>query len=197
MIGREIHYGQGDQILNVMYKMHNEVILFMNDFSNERDMYVSLNYITIHEMSKKKKKKKHCSVAVLYDMHCYFSDISVICDNVTGSVEKEVNLTCSVSLLITDCCIIMYKFHYPESLNELVICSQSEYSCAQRNSFTCSYTPTTAMTQQFRFFLQTTCGAKTTQFTLNIPGLYIILQEDCRKTENCSSLYSQLQISCQ
>ncbi len=41
MIGREIHYGQGDQILNLMYKMHNEVILFMNDFSNERDMHVS------------------------------------------------------------------------------------------------------------------------------------------------------------
>ncbi len=52
MIGREIHYGQGDQILNLMYKMHNEVILFMNDFSNERDMYVSLNFITFHEMSK-------------------------------------------------------------------------------------------------------------------------------------------------
>ncbi len=52
MIGREIHYGQGDQILNLMYKMHNEVILFMNDFSNERDMHVSLNFITFHEMSK-------------------------------------------------------------------------------------------------------------------------------------------------
>ncbi len=104
-------------------------------------------------------------------MHCYFSGFSVICDNVTGSVGKEVNLTCSVSLQITDCCIIMYKF------NELVICPQSEYSCAQRNSFTCHYTPTTAMTEPFRFFLQTTCGAKTTQFTLNIPGLCIILQE--------------------
>ncbi len=52
MIVREIHYGQGDQILNLMYKMHNEVILFMNDFSDERDMYVSLNFITFHEMSK-------------------------------------------------------------------------------------------------------------------------------------------------
>ncbi len=183
MIGREIHYGQGDQILNLMYKMHNEVILFMNDFSNERDMYVSLNFITFHEMSKN-NIFFHCSVAVLYDMHCYFSDISVICDNVTGSVEKEVNLTCSVSLQKTDCCIIMYKF------NELVICSQPEYSCAQRNSFTCSYTPTTAMTEQFRFFLQTTCGAKTTEFTLNIPGLYIILQEDCRNIEHCSPVYS-------
>ncbi len=133
----------------------------------------------------------YCSVAVLYDMHCYFSDISVICDDVTGSVEKEVNLTCSVSLQITDCCIIKYMFQYPEIYNDS-ICRKElpNDSCAQRNSFTCSYTPTTAITQPFRFFLQTPCGINTTKFTLNIPGLCIILQEDCRKTENCSSIYS-------
>ncbi len=112
-------------------------------------------------------------------MHCYFSGFSVICDDVTGSVEKEVNLTCSVSLLITDCCIIKYMFQYPTIYNDSVICMKKlpNDSCAQRNSFTCSYTPTTAITQPFSFFLQTTCGAKTTRFTLNIPGLYIILQE--------------------
>ncbi len=134
----------------------------------------------------------YCLVAVLYDMHCYFSGFSVICDDVTGSVEKEVNLTCSVSLQITDCCIIKYMFQYPEIYKDSTICRKElpPDSCAQRNSFTCSYTPTTAITQQFRFFLQTTCGRKTTRFTLNIPGLYIILQEDCRKTENCSSVYS-------
>ncbi len=134
----------------------------------------------------------YCSVAVLYDMHCYFSGFSVICDNVTGSVGKEVNLTCSVSLLNTDCCIEMYKFLYPEIYNDSVICRKElpNDSCAQRNSFTCSYTPTTATTQQFSFFLQTTCGAETTRFTLNIPGLCIILQEYCRKTENCSSVCS-------
>ncbi len=111
---------------------------------------------------------------------CYFSDISVICDDVTGSVGKEVNLTCSVSLLITDCCIIMYRFQYPEIYNDSAICKKElpPDSCAQRNSFTCSYTPTTAITQPFRFFLQTTCGRNTTKFTLNIPGLCIILQEN-------------------
>ncbi len=66
MIGREIHYGQGDQILHLMYKMHNEVILFMNDFSNERDMYVSLNFITFHEMS----KNNIFIVQLLYYMIC-------------------------------------------------------------------------------------------------------------------------------
>ncbi len=67
MIGREIHYGQGDQILNLMYKMHNEVILFMNDFSDERDMYVSLNFITFHEMS---KNNIFFIVQLLYYMIC-------------------------------------------------------------------------------------------------------------------------------
>ncbi len=67
MIGREIHYGQGDQILNLMYKMHNEVILFMNDFSDERDMYVSLNFIKFHEMS---KNNIFFIVQLLYYMIC-------------------------------------------------------------------------------------------------------------------------------
>ncbi len=75
MIGREIHYGQGDQILNLMYKMYNEVI---NDFSNERDMHVSLNFITFHEMSKN-NIFFYCLVAVLYDMHCYFSFFACAC----------------------------------------------------------------------------------------------------------------------
>ncbi len=112
-------------------------------------------------------------------MHCYFSGFSVTCDDVTGSVEKEVNLTCSVSLQKTDCCIRKYMFQYTEIYNDSTICMKKlpNDSCAQRNSFTCSYTQTTATTQQFRFFLQTTCEVKTTRFTVDIPGLYIILQE--------------------
>ncbi len=103
---------------------------------------------------------------------CYFSDISVICD-VTGSVGKEVNLTCSVSLQNTDCCIRKYMFQYPEIYNDSVICKKElpRDSCAQRNSFTCSYTPTTAITQQFRFFLQTACGAKRTEFIVDVTGI--------------------------
>ncbi|XP_026099812.1 uncharacterized protein LOC113070628 [Carassius auratus] len=89
-------------------------------------------------------------------------DISVSCDDLTGSVGKEVTLICSVSLKITECCIIMYKFKYPEIFNDSSICRQdvSVNSCEQRNSFTCRYTPPTEMKEQFRFFVQTKCGVK-------------------------------------
>ncbi|XP_059387408.1 uncharacterized protein LOC132121709 [Carassius carassius] len=97
-------------------------------------------------------------------------DVSVSCQNVTGSVGKEVTLTCSVSLNITGCCITKYKFQYPEIYNDSAICRQdvSVNSCEQRNSFTCRYTPTTAMKEQFRFFVQTKCGTRKAEiFTLN------------------------------
>ncbi|XP_052467910.1 uncharacterized protein LOC128025517 isoform X1 [Carassius gibelio] len=95
-------------------------------------------------------------------------DISVSCDDVTGSVGKEVNLSCSVSLKITDCCITKYKFLYPEIYNDSSVCQDvSVNSCEQRDSFTCRYTPTTAMKEQFRFFASTTCGTKRTEFTLD------------------------------
>ncbi|XP_026111514.1 uncharacterized protein LOC113088270 [Carassius auratus] len=96
--------------------------------------------------------------------------ISVSCYDVTGSVRKEVNLSCSVSLKINECCITKYKFQYPEIFNDSSICRQdvSVNSCEQRNSFTCRYTPTTEMKEQFRFFVQTTCGTgKEVIFTLN------------------------------
>ncbi|KAF4106305.1 hypothetical protein G5714_012295 [Onychostoma macrolepis] len=98
------------------------------------------------------------------------AEIVLSCENVTGSVGKEVNLTCSVSLPDTDCCIEMYKFQYPESINDSAICKKAppEQSREQRNSFTCRYTPTTAMREQFRFFVQTTCGQKGTVFTMDI-----------------------------
>ncbi|XP_026111510.1 uncharacterized protein LOC113088269 isoform X2 [Carassius auratus] len=96
-------------------------------------------------------------------------DVSVSCDYVTGSVGKEVTLSCSVSLKITGCCITKYKFLYPEIFNDSSICQDvSKNSCEQRNSFTCHYTPTTVMTEQFRFFVQTTCGAGQSKFSVNI-----------------------------
>ncbi|XP_026104975.1 uncharacterized protein LOC113076502 isoform X2 [Carassius auratus] len=87
-------------------------------------------------------------------------NVSVSCQNVTGSVGKEVNLSCSVSLKITECCIRKYKFQYPEIFNDSSICRQdvSVNSCEQRDSFTCRYSPTTEMTEQFRFFVLTMCG---------------------------------------
>ncbi|XP_059387406.1 uncharacterized protein LOC132121708 isoform X1 [Carassius carassius] len=96
-------------------------------------------------------------------------DISVSCYDVTGSVGKEVTLTCSISLKITECCIAKYKFQYTESYKGSSVCQDvSVNSCEQRNSFTCRYTPTTVMTEQFRFFVQTTCGAKPSKFAVNI-----------------------------
>ncbi|XP_016408863.1 uncharacterized protein LOC107740851 [Sinocyclocheilus rhinocerous] len=96
-------------------------------------------------------------------------DVIVSCQNVTGSVGKEVTLTCSVSLQCTEYCIKNYKFQYPESFNDSVICHQDfpNDPCEQRNSFTCSYTPTTAMTEQFTFFVQTNCGMKRAGFTVD------------------------------
>lgn len=95
---------------------------------------------------------------------------SVICDDVTGSVGKEVTFTCSVSLQRPECCIEFIKYY--EIYEESAICRKElpYYLCEQRNSFTCSYTSTTVITQPFRFFLKTTCGAKTTRFTVNIKG---------------------------
>ncbi|XP_048036092.1 uncharacterized protein LOC125261578 [Megalobrama amblycephala] len=95
---------------------------------------------------------------------------SVNCENVTGTVGK-VNFTCSVSQKCSECCISKYKFQYPKIYNDTEICRQEfpEGSCEQRNNFTCRYTPATAMTGQFRFFVQTIkCGKKNTEFTVDI-----------------------------
>ncbi|XP_026079082.1 uncharacterized protein LOC113056516 [Carassius auratus] len=95
---------------------------------------------------------------------------SVSCDDVTGSVGKEVTLTCRVSLQRNDCCVAIYMFQYPEIYNDSAICTQElpEDPCEQRSIFTCNYTPTTAMTEKFIFSLQTECGMKRTKFTVNI-----------------------------
>ncbi|XDV44072.1 hypothetical protein PO909_012421 [Leuciscus waleckii] len=97
-------------------------------------------------------------------------DISVSCENVTGTVGEEVTLTCSVSLEKSGCCIRVYKFQYPEKYNDSEIFRKEfpQDSCEQRNSFTCSFSSTTVMTGEFRFFVQATCGSKITEFTVNI-----------------------------
>ncbi|KAK2876075.1 hypothetical protein Q8A67_020171 [Cirrhinus molitorella] len=93
---------------------------------------------------------------------------SVTCHNVTESVGNEAQFTCSVLLLDTGCCIKLYKFQYPKHYNDNEICKEMPLvnACNQRNSFTCRYTPTTAMTEQFRFFVQTLCGICRTEFTV-------------------------------
>ncbi|XP_050957829.1 uncharacterized protein LOC127158925 isoform X3 [Labeo rohita] len=94
-------------------------------------------------------------------------DVIVSCDEVTGFVGKEVTFNCSISLQGTSCCVLMYMFQYP---NDSVICKEKApvNPCKQRNSFTCSYTPTTAMTEQFRIFVQTPCGTEISKFTVDI-----------------------------
>ncbi|CAM4712120.1 unnamed protein product [Leuciscus chuanchicus] len=97
-------------------------------------------------------------------------DISVSCENVTGTVSEEVTLTCSVSLKKSGCCFTGYKFQYPVKYNDSTICREEfpQDSCEQRNSFTCSFTSTTVMTGEFRFFVRTKCGNKITEFTVDI-----------------------------
>jgi len=87
-------------------------------------------------------------------------------------VSEEVTFNCSVSLKKSECCIILYKFQYPEKYNDSTICKEvfSQDSCEQRNSFTCRFTPTTVMMGQFRFFIQTECGNKITEFSVDITG---------------------------
>ncbi|KAK9965928.1 hypothetical protein ABG768_004990 [Culter alburnus] len=92
---------------------------------------------------------------------------SVTCMNVTETVGKEVNFTCSVSQKCSKSCIIRYKFYYPEK-HDIPICRKDHLdSCEQKNNFTCSYTPTTEVMRQFRFFVQTMSGTLTTESTVN------------------------------
>ncbi|XP_042591940.1 uncharacterized protein LOC122139290 [Cyprinus carpio] len=99
-------------------------------------------------------------------------DIIVSCENVTGSVGKEVTLTCNVSLQSRDCSTEMGMFRYP---NDSVICKQK---LPKDSSFTCRYTTTTAMTEKFSFFVQTKCGVKQTEFTVDISDPLSVKTED-------------------
>ncbi|XDV44074.1 hypothetical protein PO909_012423, partial [Leuciscus waleckii] len=97
-------------------------------------------------------------------------DISVSCENVTGTVSEEVTFTCSVSLKKSECCIKSYKFQYPKKYNYSEICRE-EFPldpCEQRNSFTCSFNSTTVMTEQIRFFIQINQGWRSAEFTVDI-----------------------------
>uniref|UniRef100_A0A9J7YN94 Uncharacterized protein n=1 Tax=Cyprinus carpio carpio TaxID=630221 RepID=A0A9J7YN94_CYPCA len=94
---------------------------------------------------------------------------SISCDDVTATVGKEVNLTCTVSQQCIECCITMFK--YSEINTDSEICAQAlpEGSCEHRNSFTCRYTPTTAKTAKIKFFVRIKCWKKT-EFTVDVTG---------------------------
>ncbi|KAF4106303.1 hypothetical protein G5714_012293 [Onychostoma macrolepis] len=91
-------------------------------------------------------------------------DISVSCDDATGSVGNKVMFNCSVSLLIDKCCIKSNTFIY----NDSKFCRKvlPHDSCEHSKSFTCSYTPNKTMTEKFSFFVQASCGCKITEFTV-------------------------------
>ncbi|XP_056326115.1 uncharacterized protein LOC130239010 isoform X4 [Danio aesculapii] len=99
------------------------------------------------------------------------SDVcSVSCNNVTGTVGKEVIFTCRVSEQCTEGCVTLYKFQYPEIYNDVEVCKHKfpNDACEKKNIFMCRYTSDTAMTKTFRFFLQTECETKTAEFTVEI-----------------------------
>lgn len=97
---------------------------------------------------------------------------SVSCDDVNGTVGKEVTLTCRVSEQCNEDCIQMFKFQYPENHKTPVICKESPNGvCEKRNFLTCSYTPDTAMKGIFSVFLQAKRSQKSAKFTVEISGL--------------------------
>nr|XP_003199701.1 uncharacterized protein LOC100535892 [Danio rerio] len=95
---------------------------------------------------------------------------NVRCNDVTGAVRKEVMFNCSFSEQCTDCCVIWFKFQYPENYNYSDICREGspDDRCKKKKTFTCRYTPNTAMKETFRFFVQTNSSTKTAEFTVDI-----------------------------
>ncbi len=144
-----------------MHTTHNAVFLFMNRLSNERVTVYLIKYWHGHTFFL-------FHIVWYYDFYCYFSDISVNCDGVTGSVGKEVTLTCSVSLPKENCCIKHSWFKY----DDLKICKEvvPEGSCEHSKRFTCRYTPNTTMTEKYSFFVQASCGWNKTNFTVITTG---------------------------
>ncbi|XP_056326112.1 uncharacterized protein LOC130239010 isoform X1 [Danio aesculapii] len=97
---------------------------------------------------------------------------NVRCNDVTGTVGKEVIFTCSFSEQCTEGCDKLYKFQYSEKYNDSTICREEfpDDACEKKKTFTCRYTPDTAMKETIRFFLQTNSSTKTAEFTVEILG---------------------------
>ncbi|NP_001314959.1 uncharacterized protein LOC100332446 precursor [Danio rerio] len=97
-------------------------------------------------------------------------DCGVRCNDVTGTVGKEMIFACSVCEQSTKCCVKLYKFQYPEKYNDSEICREGSVDgpCKKWSIFTCKYTPHTTMNETFRFFVQTAGAPERKQFTVNI-----------------------------
>ncbi|XP_073723300.1 uncharacterized protein [Misgurnus anguillicaudatus] len=99
-------------------------------------------------------------------------DIPITCKNVTAHVGDEITLTCTVSYPIKRCCAVWYKFMTTAADDDPIIYREHfiKDPCIQKSTFSCPYTAKKAMTTNFIFFLQTTCGRKTTYFSVKITG---------------------------
>lgn len=140
-----------------------------------------------HEMSK--IDLYYRSVALLCNIHCHFSDgCSVSCDDVTGTVAKEVTFTCSVPQHCAECSIKTYKLQNPESYKDSITCNQ------ELPNFTCRFTPTTEIKEKFKFFVQTQCGIYNPEFSVNIAGT--VYNTIAYNSINVCNLLSCLRTNC-
>ncbi|XP_073671094.1 uncharacterized protein [Paramisgurnus dabryanus] len=94
-------------------------------------------------------------------------DITINCTDVTAHVRDEIILTCTVSYLNKGCCTKIYKFINTAASNEDICKKEFSDSCKQESRFSCPYTADKAMTSKFKFFLQSTCGRKTSEFSVS------------------------------
>ncbi|KAA0724898.1 hypothetical protein E1301_Tti014820 [Triplophysa tibetana] len=102
---------------------------------------------------------------LLWTLTAVCKDDDITCEDVTGHLGEELTLTCRISYQSHTCCMMMYKF-----INKDLIYREEFRSdpCIHLTSFSCPYTANEVTTTKITFFSQTTCGAKTREFTVNI-----------------------------
>ncbi|KAA0724799.1 hypothetical protein E1301_Tti023980 [Triplophysa tibetana] len=113
-------------------------------------------------------------VVLLVELVCIFTptgetdSFNLTCEDVSGHVGEELTLTCSVSGQRDTCCVKMYKFMNTADDDTTICKGLKNNTCPRRMNLTCPYTANSNMTTPFKFFLQTTCGPKTVELTVNI-----------------------------
>ncbi|KAI7797047.1 hypothetical protein IRJ41_011792 [Triplophysa rosa] len=99
---------------------------------------------------------------------CKAYDSLFKCEDVTGHVGVELNLTCRVSYKHNTNCMMMYKFMNKDK--DTRICRENFKSvpCEQLTSISCPYTANEVMITTFKVIIQTKDGTKSAEFTVNI-----------------------------
>lgn len=117
--------------------------------------------------------KIYAFIELLYKINiiCSFADITINCEDVIAPVGHEINLACTVSYPNQSCNMTMYNFTDTAAGD---ICKEqfSKDLSKQESRFSCPYTAKKPMTK-FKFYLQTTCGAKTTYFSVSTSDITI------------------------